>query len=537
MIQGSGRWAAVGIRSATNAAVSPPSLHQHRLVPGHVARGEPDRDPRQHLAVALQQPPAARRRDRLEVVRQVARPGALVGVAGELELAALHHVGGVGKGRAARARRGIVLQLRDRMRGVAAGVVEVQVGVDDPAHVAGQEPGGRPARPRAGWRPPAPRSRCRRCRGTCASSLLPSAVSISTRPSGCSTSRQRIASGMRFRSSGAIRVSQSGSGTTPNMAPPSSRCRPPSSVWQRRPPTVKRVRERMQPTPLLRKRSPPRGSVGHAPPLRAAPARRRPELRSLPGPAACARPPPAPAGAAASSSSAVTSASPGGAVAGAVLEAEVQRQVVEPAGADAPHQPARQPHRAEPRPVEREVPRPPQLGARRSPSRTGRCAPRRSARPARRAPGRPPPRSGGASRTMSLVMLVMAQMTGGIGRPGLTSDSNTTSRRPPCTTTTAISVIRSLPAGPHPGGLDVHHREGALVEQRRALRLGHQPPAAVGELADPRIGAEQRDRDPLAHRRRRARRARARRGRASTAGWRARRAARTSTRSSSVLSG
>jgi hypothetical protein len=51
----------------------------------------------------------------------------------------------------------------------------------------------------------------------------------------------------------------------------------------------------------------------------------------------------------------------------------------------------------------------------------------------------------GASRTMSLVMLVMAQIAGGIGRPGLISVSSTTSRRPPCTTTTAISVIRSLP--------------------------------------------------------------------------------------------
>ena len=44
MIQGSGRWAVVGIRSATNAAVSPRS-EQHGLVEGHVARRQPDRDP------------------------------------------------------------------------------------------------------------------------------------------------------------------------------------------------------------------------------------------------------------------------------------------------------------------------------------------------------------------------------------------------------------------------------------------------------------------------------------------------------------
>ena len=34
MIQGSGRWAVVGMRSAMNAAVSPPVLDQHGLVEG-----------------------------------------------------------------------------------------------------------------------------------------------------------------------------------------------------------------------------------------------------------------------------------------------------------------------------------------------------------------------------------------------------------------------------------------------------------------------------------------------------------------------
>ena len=111
----------------------------------------------------------------------------------------------------------------------------------------------------------------------------------------------------------------------------------------------------------------------------------------------------------------------------------------------------------------------------------------------------------GAWRTISLVMLVMAQIAGGIGRPGLISVSSTTSRRPPWTTTTAISVIRSLPIGAHPRGLDVHHREAALVQQRRALRLRHQSPPSIGELPHPGIGAEQRDRHPLAHQVRRAR--------------------------------
>ena len=104
---------------------------------------------------------------------------------------------------------------------------------------------------------------------------------------------------------------------------------------------------------------------------------------------------------------------------------------------------------------------------------------------------------------MALVMLVMAQIAGGIGRPGLTSESTTTSRRPRCTTTTAISVMRSPPPRPHARRLDVHHREGAVVEQRRALRLRYQAPAPIGELADAGVGAEQRDGDPLAHRVRR----------------------------------
>ena len=61
-------------------------------------------------------------------------------VPGELQLALLHHVGGVGK-RGPHVAAGIVLQLGVE-RGVAAGVVEMQMGIDHPADVAGQEAGG-----------------------------------------------------------------------------------------------------------------------------------------------------------------------------------------------------------------------------------------------------------------------------------------------------------------------------------------------------------------------------------------------------------
>ena len=103
-------------------------------------------------------------------------------------------------------------------------------------------------------------------------------------------------------------------------------------------------------------------------------------------------------------------------------------------------------------------------------------------------------------------MLVMARIAGGIGRPGLISVSSTTSRRPPWTTTTAISVIRSLPMAQHPGGLDVHHREAALgPSSGEPCASATSSPPSVGELPHPGIGAEQRDRHPLAHQVRRAR--------------------------------
>src|ERR1041385_5557 len=77
------------------------------------------------------------------------------------------------------------------------------------------------------------------------SSLLPNPVSISTRPSGCSIRRQRIARGIRFRGSGAMRFSQSGLGTTPNMAPPTRRWMPASRAWQRKAPIWKRCERGM----------------------------------------------------------------------------------------------------------------------------------------------------------------------------------------------------------------------------------------------------------------------------------------------------
>src|SRR5258706_1965806 len=72
-------------------------------------------------------------------------------------------------------------------------------------------------------------------------SLLPIPVSISTKPSSCSTSRHRKASGMRLRSSGGARRAQSAFGTMPNMAPPSRCWVPASRAWQVRRPTLKVV--------------------------------------------------------------------------------------------------------------------------------------------------------------------------------------------------------------------------------------------------------------------------------------------------------
>ena len=181
------------------------------------------------------------------------------------------------------------------MRGVAAGVIEMEVGVDHPPHVARKEPGGgeRVLQLGGAFQPAVldavdveelavllvAERRCRSAPG----------------PSGCSTSRHRIASGMRFRSSGATRVFQSVRGTTPNMAPPSSRCRPPSSVWQRSRPTVNAACESVTGSAFragVRRRL---GGHGHAGGAGAPTVRRASMARD---PAACGRPPRAPASAA-----------------------------------------------------------------------------------------------------------------------------------------------------------------------------------------------------------------------------------------------
>ena len=94
--------------------------------------------PGQNLPVALEQPPALGGGDRLVVVGEIARAGALVGAAGELELPLLHHVGRVGE-RGPHVAPRVVLQLGVQ-RGVAARVVEVEVRIDDPADVARQMP-------------------------------------------------------------------------------------------------------------------------------------------------------------------------------------------------------------------------------------------------------------------------------------------------------------------------------------------------------------------------------------------------------------
>jgi hypothetical protein len=125
-----------------------------------------------------------------------------------------------------------------------------------------------PAPPRAGRvaRGSDARCRCRRCREL-RDSLLPAPLSISTSASGVSTSRQRMASGMRLRSSAGMRRSQSGFGTTPNMAPPSSRCVPASSAWMRRSPSCASARA----ASLIS--DPPARTAAGSPPL--APLRRR----------------------------------------------------------------------------------------------------------------------------------------------------------------------------------------------------------------------------------------------------------------------
>ena len=259
----------------------------------------------------------------------------------------------------------------------------MQVGVDDPPDVGRRvaQPTERilePGRPRV-----ARRSRCRRCRGTSRSSLLPSPVSISTRPSGCSTSRQRIASGMRFRSSGAIRRAQSGArhhaehraaveALQAGLEGVAAEAADGEGVGQGHARKIGWARRRGAP------RSP-----ASAPPSA--------QLQVLQRPRALLRghrqqPPQHLRG---------DQRVAGGAVPGAVVEVEVRRDVVEgvrrsgrgPGAARAAR--CRAAGRRAPGRGCAAAPRP------RSPSRSGRCAPRRPGRPARRAPRRRPCRTSG----------------------------------------------------------------------------------------------------------------------------------------------
>src|SRR6266542_3021985 len=77
------------------ARALPATFHQYGLVEGHVAGRGKAADPRQHLRFAVDQ----LERHGLEVVREVARGGPLVGVAREVELPLLHHVAGPGERR------------------------------------------------------------------------------------------------------------------------------------------------------------------------------------------------------------------------------------------------------------------------------------------------------------------------------------------------------------------------------------------------------------------------------------------------------
>ena len=117
--------------------------------------------------------------------------------------------------------------LRDRQARdprIATSVIEVEMGVEHHLDVVGRvtEFGKRVFQP--GATSSRRRSRSRKCRGTCQAPCSRSPQSTGTRPSSCSMKTPpRIAMRMRLRSSAGIRRSQSGFGTTPNMAPPSRR--------------------------------------------------------------------------------------------------------------------------------------------------------------------------------------------------------------------------------------------------------------------------------------------------------------------------
>src|SRR5213594_2351871 len=102
-----------------------PTLDHDGLVIGDVPGRGNAADARQYVDLPLHRLEP----DGLEVVREIARLGALVGVARELELPPLHHVGRLRK-------CGEDAPLAGAP-GVASRVVEVQVGVDHPAHLLG----------------------------------------------------------------------------------------------------------------------------------------------------------------------------------------------------------------------------------------------------------------------------------------------------------------------------------------------------------------------------------------------------------------
>ena len=74
-------------------------------------------------------------------MRQIAGSGALIGVTGKLQLPTLHHVGGIGKCRADVPSR-VILQIGVH-GGIPTRMIEMEMGIDDPFHVPGQEAGRR----------------------------------------------------------------------------------------------------------------------------------------------------------------------------------------------------------------------------------------------------------------------------------------------------------------------------------------------------------------------------------------------------------
>ena len=191
-----------------------------------------------------------------------------------------------------------------------------------------------------------------------ASSLLPSAVSIRTRPSGCSTSTHRMASGIRFRSSGSIRVFQRCAARRrtlrhhPAAAGRLRVCGSGAAHGERR---LKKSMQLLLAGILARRR-------WHRAPR--AVDRRRYRRDSMRRDPCSVRAPSSRASISnRDSSSAVTSASPAARCRASFTEAEKSAQIVQPAGAHAFYQAAGEPHGAESGSSQGEIPGAPQLGA------------------------------------------------------------------------------------------------------------------------------------------------------------------------------